>query len=310
MKWKAFFSDFLTFSRKDRLGVLVLVLLIVLIYALPYLAPSKVTPPVFLTDSLLSWADSSRPAQVAGYRSEPGRWPARDRQNAETNIAVRAELFRFDPNTLDEAGWRRLGLPERATRTLLNYRNKGGRFYKPEDLQRVWALPEGFYDRVAPYVDIPDSKRTSGFPQAELQKSKPAATTPVIIDINAADTTGWIGLPGIGPKLAARIVNFRDKLGGFVHVDQVGETYGLPDSTFQRLKARLALGNNPVRKLAINTATREELSAHPYVNWSLAKAIIAYRQQHGPLKSPDDLAQIHLVDNKTLERLLPYLQFD
>jgi competence ComEA-like helix-hairpin-helix protein len=113
-------------------------------------------------------------------------------------------------------------------------------------------------------------------------------------------------LPGIGSKLAARIVNFREKLGGFYSVEQVGETYGVPDSTFQKIKNRLVV-NSEVRKVNINLATKEELKTHPYIRWQLANAIVEYRNQHGPFKSLEDLKKIVLVDEINFKKIIPYL---
>ena len=48
------------------------------------------------------------------------------------------ELFTFNPNTLETEGWRKLGLSERQAKTIMNYRSKGGRFYKKEDLKKIY----------------------------------------------------------------------------------------------------------------------------------------------------------------------------
>jgi competence protein ComEA len=72
-------------------------------------------------------------------------------------------------------------------------------------------------------------------------------------------------LPGIGSKLSQRIIAFRNKLGGFYSVEQVGETYRLPDSTFQKIKPKLILGNNNVKQININAASIDEMKAHPYL---------------------------------------------
>jgi competence ComEA-like helix-hairpin-helix protein len=130
---------------------------------------------------------------------------------------------------------------------------------------------------------------------------------PAIIEMNNADTSALIALPGIGSKLAARIVNFRDKLGGFYSVDQVGETYGLPDSTFQKIKTRLYCDENAIRKININTASKDELKGHPYIKWHLANVIVEYRNQHGVYKSLEDLKKIVLIDEITYKKVIPYL---
>jgi competence ComEA-like helix-hairpin-helix protein len=110
-----------------------------------------------------------------------------------------------------------------------------------------------------------------------------------IIDVNNADTTAFISLPGIGSKLAARIITFREKLGGFYSVEQIGETYGLPDSTFQKIKQWLKLDNLSVKKININTATVDEMKAHPYIKYGLANPIVAYRNEHGAFSKIEDI---------------------
>src|SRR6185437_7375519 len=93
-----------------------------------------------------------------------------------------------------------------------------------------------------------------------------------IIDVNLADTTALISLPGIGSKLAQRIIAFRNKLGGFYSIEQVGETYLLPDSTFQKIKPKLTIVGNNVKQININVASIDEMKAHPYLRYNLANA--------------------------------------
>ncbi|RYZ57831.1 MAG: helix-hairpin-helix domain-containing protein, partial [Chitinophagaceae bacterium] len=130
---------------------------------------------------------------------------------------------------------------------------------------------------------------------------------PVLININEADTAAFISLPGIGAKLSARILSFREKLGGFYSVEQVGETYGLPDSTFQKIKGRLQVDEGRIRKINVNTATKDELKLHPYVRWQLANVIVEYRNQHGAFKSLEELKNIVLIDEGVFEKIRHYL---
>jgi DNA uptake protein ComE-like DNA-binding protein len=129
------------------------------------------------------------------------------------------------------------------------------------------------------------------------------------VSVNEADTTAFIDLPGIGSKLAARIISFREKLGGFYSVDQVGETYGLSDSSFQKIRPYLANAGT-VRQLDLNAATAEELKDHPYFRWTLARAIVAYRNQHGPFKDLSELKNISVIDVASYQRIVHYLQIN
>jgi competence ComEA-like helix-hairpin-helix protein len=227
----------------------------------------------------------------------------------ESTITVRHRtnvLFQFDPNTISVEGWQKLGLSEKTSQTIDKYRSKGGKFYKPEDIKKIWGMPEGFYERVKDYIVITSTQ--NNHQQNDFEKT--SYTRPekksVAININEADTATLIALPGIGSKLAARIVNFRDKLGGFYSVDQVGETYGLPDSSFQKIKASLRLTGS-VKKFNLNTATKDELKVHPYIKWNLANAIVEYRNQHGTFKTLDELKNIAVIDEGTFRRIVHYL---
>jgi competence ComEA-like helix-hairpin-helix protein len=131
-----------------------------------------------------------------------------------------------------------------------------------------------------------------------------------IIDINTADTSAFIELPGIGSKLASRIVLFREKLGGFYSVQQIAEVYGLKDSVYQKIFPYLKCDAQTVKKLRINAAGKDELKQHPYIRWQIAEALIAYRDQHGGFDSLNDLAKINIIDSVVLTKMIPYLSFN
>src|SRR6476620_4362316 len=120
-------------------------------------------------------------------------------------------------------------------------------------------------------------------------------------DINTADTTAFIALPGIGSKLAARIVLFRDKLGGFYDVRQIGEVYGLQDSVFKKISPMLRCDAGHIRKIDINNAEKETLKVHPYIRWQMASALVAYREQHGSFHSAEDIAKLENIDMEAVK---------
>ena len=131
-----------------------------------------------------------------------------------------------------------------------------------------------------------------------------------VLDINLADTAAYIALPGVGNKLALRIVSFREKLGGFYSIDQVGETYGLSDSSFQKIKQYLVVNTTYVKKINVNTASLETLKAHPYIRYAIANAIIAYRNEHGYFASMEDIKKIQVISDELFKKLLPYLSIE
>ncbi len=180
-------------------------------------------------------------------------------------------------------------------------------FLQTEDLKKIYGLRPNDYSRLAPYIKT-ESSRSEDKPAEYVKKeNEPKRFTYAAIDINTADTTAFISLPGIGSKLAARIVNFRDKLGGFYSISQVGETYGLPDSAFQKVKQYLKLENAFVKKININTATVDELKAHPYIKFAIANPIIAYRKEHGPFSKVEDVKKMMTITGDIYNKISPYL---
>jgi len=175
-------------------------------------------------------------------------------------------------------------------------------------LKKIYSLKPDEYIRIEPYIRIEIKSESSAGIAITEQKEKPIyQSNHISVDINSGDTSAFIALPGIGSKLAARIINFRDKLGGFYSVEQIGETYGLADSTFQKIKPFLTLETNSIKRININTATKDEMKVHPYLKWNLANAIVEYRNQHGNYTSLDDLKNITLITDEVFDKIKFYL---
>ena len=149
------------------------------------------------------------------------------------------------------------------------------------------------------------NRRHDSFPVARQLSKK------WVLDINKADSILFEQLPGIGEKLSSRIVRYRERLGGFVTLEQLKEVYGIQDSLFQQLKGQLLLSKNDVpRKLALNRADYKTLRQHPYVSHLMAKILLAYLRVHERIKDEEELININGLDKKELEKLLPYLDFN
>lgn len=319
MGLKELIKDYFIFTRKERVGIIVIVLLITSIFFLPkaFIRNTQVKAANADTSWIaamkkLETTDTTNNYQQRGQYADDNssNYYQYDRPEKKYYGEPKGELFYFDPNTISTEGWKKLGLRDKTIGTILNYLNKGGKFRKPEDLQRIYGLFPNEYERIAPYIEIEsivDNKEYAENNSPGNTAPKPYAPRYVIVDVNIADTSALIALPGIGSKLAARIINFRDKLGGFYSINQVGETFGLPDSTFQKIKQYLKLENGSVKKININTATVDELKAHPYIKYGLANPIVAYRNQHGAYTKVEDVKKVMAVTDEMYNKIAPYL---
>ena len=313
MGWKQVVVDYFSFSRRDRIAILVLSFAVVAVILAPrFISKGRIQSEPITDTGWISVLRSLETRDTSSFQAEYGqREYLYDRSRPGPTRRSKGELFYFDPNTLPEQEWIRLGLRPKTISTIRNFLVKGGRFRQPEDLRRIYGLYPDEYERIAPFVRIvsnskePPPESTHGTGNVVTPKNYPARYS--VVDINTADTGALIALPGIGSKLANRIITFRDKLGGFYSIDQVGETFGLADSTFQKIKQYLKLENPSIRKININTATVEELKAHPYIRYSLANPIIAYRKEHGLFEKIEDLRKVMAVTAEIFRKIEPYL---
>ena len=307
MSWKRFVQDYLTFGKRDRWAALALLVIATAVFGVPKFMGSDNKMAITEDTTLLRAMDTLQKEKETFATQDENISVSFHQPTVDAGF-TEGQLFNFDPNTLPAEGWQNLGLNNRTIKTIINYRSKGGRFYKKEDLKKIWGLSPAFYDRVVNYIAIESARPSYSNNYTSTTYATPKGKRDVsVVQVNSADTTELIALPGIGSKLAARIVAFRDKLGGFYATEQISETYGLTDSTFQLLKPYLQVDAAAVKKINLNTATKEELRTHPYINWALANAIVEYRAQHGAFKSLEELKNIMLIDEGTFKKITPYL---
>jgi len=129
------------------------------------------------------------------------------------------------------------------------------------------------------------------------------------IDLNRADSTALIPLPGIGPAFASRIVKYRELLGGYVSYDQLKEVYGLPGETVRMLRDRAFIDTLAVRKLDLDSVSFRQLLRHPYLGYEQVRTLIRYREVMGGIGSINELIVNELIPDSALVKLAPYLQF-
>jgi len=306
--------QYFNFSKKERRGTFALLVLILLFIIVPLFLPFFITQKkedskdleTSITKLRLKETDSSTQQNAAEADYPSGELP-------EKNYAIsqKENLFYFDPNTLSTEDWKKLGVRDKTIQTIQKYLSKGGKFYKPDDIKKIWGFRKEETDKLIPYVKIEKLTNIKEYSKGEGDVNEYTHNKKYnkqLIDINIADTTAFIALPGIANKLANRIITFRDKLGGFYSVDQVGETFGLRDSVFQLIKPQLIIGNTPLTQFNINTASIDEMKVHPYIHYAIANAIVQYRTQHGNYSSIADIKKIMLINNDEYNKMAPYLK--
>jgi len=129
------------------------------------------------------------------------------------------------------------------------------------------------------------------------------------IEVNSASQQDYERLYGIGKVYAERIITFRNKLGGFYSVNQLKDVFGIEDSVFQKFKKNLTIKPVKPKKININTATFEELTANPYFFSTVAKQIIGYRSKVRPFENTEDIKNLYFVKDhpEHYDKMFPYV---
>jgi competence protein ComEA len=215
----------------------------------------------------------------------------------------------FDPNTLDSAGWIKLGLTPKQTGTILNYSRKGGQFRNKDDVKKMYSISDAEYMQLEQFIQIKELPKKN-FGQWEQKKWKTANKPKLDIELNSADTALLNKLNGIGPALAFRIVTFREKIGGFTSKEQIKEVYGITDSTYQKIRSEIRVNLSKVRRVDINTVTFQELKEHPYFMEIKALAILKFRKNNqGRIDNWDQIKSLPEIDANSAEKIKPYIKF-
>lgn len=131
-----------------------------------------------------------------------------------------------------------------------------------------------------------------------------------VVEINSADTTVLKGVPGIGSTFANRIVKYRNLLGGFCHIEQLKEVYGIDEAKYELLKDWFSVDTAKISKIQINILSAKELAAHPYISFSQAEVMLKLRKRKGKINSWDELRFLEEFQEDDYIRLCSYISFD
>lgn len=292
--FRKFFKDYFTFSRGERNGILILLIVIALLIILRIILPGILNPPGKRTDF------HEFEGQIEQF--EQSLQPGEKAELPKEKLIKRDELFYFDPNLATREEWERLGIKPEIITIIRNYLEKGGRFRTKRDLLKIYGFTRNDYERLEAYITIEDADISS--PQDD-QDRKSKLT--LLIPVNNADTSQLMRVNGIGPVLSNRIVKYRNLLGGYIRKEQLLEVYGMTEERYRLVVNKIYIDTTNIRRININTANSQILSEHPYLNQFQAEAIVAYRDFAGSFRNIDEILEHNLLPYEVFTKIKGYL---
>ncbi len=302
-----------SFNKGERIAIITILALILLLVLACVFRPSRKS----LSDDSLHNLDSLLALRQAAVEAQQQKQVAKVQEEAELHP------FPFNPNTVTEEELLQMGLTDRQARNVMNYKAKGGKFYSKNDLGKLYTISEEDFAQLEPFIVLPEVARpkytkssgkgngSKASPNSETATTaKPAEKKPIpVVDLNTVDSTTLVELPQIGGYTAARIIAFRDKLGGFVDKEQLRDVKGIDSARYNTIQPYILIGAAELRKIDVNRADFKTLVNHPYLSYEQVKRIFNQREKRGMIKNWAQLEELIREEgevNPLLERYVKY----
>lgn len=287
------------FSLQSRRAIVLFTILFMVIILIPrFYFYFKKPIEISLTETIINLSPSEKKEykkRVANYHKNKG-------SKFKSNSRYSTPSSKFNPNDYQLADWIRLGLSKKQAQTILNF-NKYG-FYSEADLKKCFVFQnDAFYNKIKDSLVFTPHKIGGKNDQAYRQG--------LAIDINRATKEELKSLKGIGDFYADKIIAYREKLGGFITINQLLEIYKFDKEKLLSLKPYLLLDKNDIRPLNLNTVDVRTLKNHPYINdWNIANSIVKIREQKGKYQRVSEIKESVLMTDSLYQKIEPYLKIE
>lgn len=301
-------KNYFAITKKEWNGLLVLAIMMLVVLAAPEVYQLYAVPePIDFTriKEAQHILDASIVEKQNYYNKHHDDYDHKNNASFSTEKS-KPVYFSFNPNNFADKLWKKLGLNGRQIKVIKNYEAKGGKFYKKEDLQKVYSITPADYMRLQSYIDIPVKAFARNYPgPASTYKVKPL----IMIEINHADSAQLTEIKGIGSAFANRILKYRNRLGGFYRKTQLMEVFGLDTAKYEEIEKQVTIDAAAINKININICDFEGLKRNPYLTFKQMNAIIQYRKQHGNYKSSSDLKNVAILTDDVIRKVEPYFSY-
>lgn len=304
MKW---IRELFDFSKKERTGIFILLLIIFILIVIGKLIP---------------WFVPSDRVNFSKWETEVNTYLAKTENKIPVNMTLHP--VSFNPNEVDSATLVNMGVPPKVVANWMKYLEKGGKFRDNEGVKKIFGMTPELFEQLDSFMLIPPvkfseaktdnspyiTKSQNGFkPDTFFRRtfSKREKVRSIVLELNSTDSLHLVEIPGIGPVFASRIIRYRNLLGGYYSVAQLREVYGMREENYMAVSPYLTADQSTLKTFNINFSTIQEIGRHPYVGFKTARKILKLRDQMGKFSTPDELSSV--VGADSLKRLIPYIKF-
>lgn len=270
------------FSKQQRIGVFLLLLLIVVLQLVYY------------------YVDFSSVGQNEFSKEELVAFQKEVDSVVLVNKKQQYIIHPYNPNFISDHKGYTLGMSIEEIDRLHVFRKQNKYVNSANEFQQVTKVSDSLLKEMSPYFKFPE-----WVVKRQLEKYKAKYYNK---NLNAASAKDLVKAANVEYKIAYRVINFRDKLGGFVQISQLKDVYGIKLSEYEDIRSKFQLKTLPkIRKININLADASELASLVYINNSLAQNIVDERLLRQGFSSLEELKFVERFPEEKLERIKLYL---
>lgn len=287
------FKPYFSFHSKERSGVFLLLLLMVLLQGVYF------------------WIKYTPSSEKIKYTTEELAWFSEvDSLKLLSSQVKKDTIYPFNPNFITDYKGYMLGMTVQEIDKLHKFRSQNKYVNSAHEFQQVTGVSNAVLETLSPYFKFPDwvTNKTT-YKQTHFKKyEKPTLAHK---DLNQVTLEDLVLINGIGDVFAQRILDYRYKLKGFAVNEQLLEVWGIPEPVLERVLQTYTVDSVPaIEKLNLNTCSLSQLSQIPYLNKYAARKILIHRSKIRVFQHFSELATIEALTPLQIERLPLYLSLE
>lgn len=307
--FKSQIKTFFNFNKRQERGAFVLVVLIIIAFTVDLLLPKIIKEEAYDYSSALEEIEAWKATAVEIVDNKPYSRKT-NKTKSITAEKIKLNPIPFNPNKLPEKQWLEMGMPSRVVKTILKYEAKGGSFKKGKDLKKIYGLTPEIYQQLESYIVIPSLELLEKKLKVPAVEAIAKTVEIIPLDINRADSIEFLNVPGIGPFYAGHIVDYRNRLGGYLSLQQLNELYKMDSIRLHGWLPYLIFKDTLLVQINLNTADFKTVLKHPYIDYETTKKILNHRNKLGRYAALYQLKKDSILSDSLFQKLESYLKVD
>jgi len=308
-------KDFFSWSKKERIGVIALSAILLALFFLNFFFDRWFTPELenWNADSLAFYSSI-----LDSLEKDVTKEHSFSQQKIEPSALIenkKIKYYFFDPNIIGKQEWINFGFSEKQAQSILNFKKSIKGFKTKDDVGRCFVIDSVKMNKLSPFIKIDTILYFTKFvenskviiSELAIGEKKNEVESTIYVELNKADSIQLLSIKGIGPYYSNKIIDYRNRLGGYYKKEQLLEIWNFDSIRYQMVSDHIIIESDQIVKLNINQAEASELISHPYIRWGLANAIVKYRIQHGNYNSLEDVKNVIPMTDSIFKKLSPYL---